>query len=115
MVISTIQSFADLWVDFLLKETEERERRELAQSANTSSTAIERSASPVTTPAPEHSVSASGSKTPSYANTISSTPNVRANQQPEHLDSEFSTVSLVSSGSLLPENSSKFSRMVPRY
>lgn len=114
-VPSESQSFADLWVDFLLKETEERERRELAQSANTSSTALERSASPVTTPAPEHSVSASGSKTHSYANTFRSTPNVRGNQQPEHLDSEFSTVSLASSGSLLPENSSEFSRMVPRY
>ncbi|CAA7408692.1 unnamed protein product [Spirodela intermedia] len=30
--LSENQSFADLWVDFLLKETEEREKRELAES-----------------------------------------------------------------------------------
>lgn len=30
------QSFADLWVDFLLKETEERERREAEEAATTS-------------------------------------------------------------------------------
>lgn len=30
------QSFADLWVDFLLKETEERERRELADNGGRS-------------------------------------------------------------------------------
>lgn len=118
MVFATIQSFADLWVDFLLKETEERERRELAQSAEASGTALERSASAMTTPSAPASdlrVGASGSRRHSDANTTSSTPYVRGNQQSEHLDSEFSTVSLASSGSLLPENSSKFSRMLPRY
>jgi hypothetical protein len=30
------QSFADLWVDFLLKETKERERRELADNGGRS-------------------------------------------------------------------------------
>uniref|UniRef100_A0A6V7QYN4 Golgin candidate 4 n=1 Tax=Ananas comosus var. bracteatus TaxID=296719 RepID=A0A6V7QYN4_ANACO len=37
------QSFADLWVDFLLKETEERERRESAEASRVSSNTQEKS------------------------------------------------------------------------
>lgn len=40
-VPSENQSFSDLWVDFLLKESEERERRESAEAAETTRTSLQ--------------------------------------------------------------------------
>jgi hypothetical protein len=36
LFMNYLQSFADLWVDFLLKETEEREKREASEAARLS-------------------------------------------------------------------------------
>lgn len=82
------QSFADLWVDFLLKETEEREKREASEAARQSQ---------------EESHTATG---PSTSLSIQQPPQHPANLAPgpstrSHLlgrpDSEFSTVPLASS------------------
>ncbi|KAL8495090.1 hypothetical protein ACS0TY_019306 [Phlomoides rotata] len=108
------QSFADLWVDFLLKETErEREKREAAEAANGS---ISDQNSPVPTPLPDHQVTTAAA--PSVPRP--SSPYFSQNRPPtfspgnflrrEHSDSEFSTVPLTSS-----ESSSQGSRIPPRY
>ncbi|XP_059456767.1 golgin candidate 3-like isoform X2 [Corylus avellana] len=107
-------SFADLWVDFLLKETEERERRELAhnggmskedshgigagppvanQTTNSAATALSFSRSNLS---PGHN----SSQFPSHGNFRHS----------EHFDSEFSTVPLTSS-----DNTQQISRLLPKY
>ncbi|XP_058096116.1 golgin candidate 4 isoform X3 [Magnolia sinica] len=102
------QSFADLWVDFLLKETEERERRVTAEAGG----------APERTPEQWTSNPSSGSsylRVSSPANQIPSPLSMRGNQLSEQLDTEFSTVPLTSSASLLPENSSRASRLLPRY
>ncbi|OQU80384.1 hypothetical protein SORBI_3007G119200 [Sorghum bicolor] len=84
------QSFADLWVDFLLKETEEREKREASEAARQSQ---------------EESHTATG---PSTSSSIQQPSQHPANLAPgpstrPHLlgstDSEFSTVPLASSSS----------------
>ncbi|XP_031092148.1 golgin candidate 4 [Ipomoea triloba] len=84
------QSFADLWVDFLLMETEEREKREAAEASN-------------------------GQQKGEYGGGLNSSvnqtfPSRGSFQLAEHSDSEFSTVPLTSS-----ETNYQFSRPPPRY
>ncbi|KAL6982052.1 hypothetical protein U1Q18_023669 [Sarracenia purpurea var. burkii] len=94
------QSFADLWVDFLLKETEERERRESAEAINASKgdQNNRRPSDPVVALSP--SLNQNDSPLLSHGNMFRS----------EHLDSEFSTVPLTSS-----ERASQVWRPLPRY
>ncbi|XP_019420904.1 PREDICTED: golgin candidate 3-like [Lupinus angustifolius] len=96
------QSFADLWVDFLLKETEEREKRE--STANTGkSTEDSHDESPRIT-----SASPPFSKQPFRNGAATAFPTTSTNQNTSpplgshfrhsgHFDSEFSTVPLTSS------------------
>ncbi|KAL1546237.1 golgin candidate 4-like isoform X1 [Salvia divinorum] len=83
------QSFADLWVDFLLTETE-REKRESANNSN-----------------PDQN---SAGNTPPYLNQNQVSTLSHNNLGRELSDSEFSTVPLTSS-----ENSLQGSRRPPRY
>ncbi|XP_042002071.1 golgin candidate 4-like [Salvia splendens] len=83
------QSFADLWVDFLLTETE-REKRESANNSNQDQN--------------------STGTTPPYLNPNQVPTLSRSNLGRELSDSEFSTVPLTSS-----ENSLQGSRLPPRY
>ncbi|XWS76950.1 hypothetical protein CRYUN_Cryun01aG0221900 [Craigia yunnanensis] len=110
------QSIADLWVDFLLKETEEREKRELAEDASRSKE--DHGRSPIATgPSPSVSdqrttTTASGFSRSSFSPSQNSSPvpsqgNFR---QFEHSDSEFSTIPLTSS-----ECSSRLSGLLPKY
>nr|GMD64944.1 golgin candidate 4-like isoform X2 [Ipomoea batatas] len=80
------QSFVDLWVDFLLKETEERERREAAEEYKGDEHGEDVSA------AMEHRPNAS-------ATSLSSSLQI---DPPEHSDSEFSTVPLTSPATNIP-------------
>ncbi|KAL8111266.1 golgin candidate 3 [Apium graveolens] len=103
------QSFADLWIDFLLKETEERER------AKNESTQHQPGADPSTagslissrtSPSP---VAASGFSRWSSPLNKDQTPLLpHGNLQIEHTDSEFSTVPL-------SESNPQLSRLLPRY
>ncbi|KAH7658242.1 GRIP domain-containing protein [Dioscorea alata] len=112
------QSFADLWVDFLLKENEERERRESADAARAASTTQSPSKS---TPVPNQRTHPPPFQTSSYPSvhssgsrftTLPANPN-RTSEQPE---SEFATVPLNTSVSPLSDYNSKFSRQqLPRY
>ncbi|KAG6437738.1 hypothetical protein SASPL_102664 [Salvia splendens] len=86
---SLFQSFADLWVDFLLTETE-REKRESANNSNQDQN--------------------STGTTPPYLNPNQVPTLSRSNLGRELSDSEFSTVPLTSS-----ENSLQGSRLPPRY
>ncbi|KAK6162253.1 hypothetical protein DH2020_002094 [Rehmannia glutinosa] len=98
------QSFADLWVDFLLKETE-REKRELAGGSNPDQDSTE-----TTSPLSDYK----------GTNISKPSPSLNQNQMPpysgrnfiqrEHSDSEFSTVPLTSS-----ESNSQGSKLLPRY
>ncbi|XP_077251381.1 golgin candidate 4-like isoform X1 [Tasmannia lanceolata] len=120
---SESQSFADLWVDFLLKETEERERRESAEgAAGQSRVAIEGSPNNArVTSIPEQRRSTSNSSASSTVqqtfhfsmNQISSPLSVRGNQQFEQSDHEFSTVPLTLS--ISPAHSSQFPKPPTRY
>ncbi|XP_014498010.1 golgin candidate 3 isoform X2 [Vigna radiata var. radiata] len=103
------QSFADLWVDFLLKETEEREKRESAGTRDKSmDDSHDRS---YTNSSPPHSNQRFRTGTvPISSSTnqnISSLPRGYF-QHSEQLGSEFSTVPLTSS-------SSDSSKLLPRY
>ncbi|XP_019190698.1 PREDICTED: golgin candidate 4-like isoform X3 [Ipomoea nil] len=73
------QSFVDLWVDFLLKETEERERREAAEEYKGDEQGED--------------VSATMEHRPNTSATSLSSLQI---DPPEHSDSEFSTVPLTS-------------------
>ncbi|KAK7389883.1 hypothetical protein VNO78_25179 [Psophocarpus tetragonolobus] len=96
------QSFADLWVDFLLKETEEREKRESSEnrgkameyssdkSPNTMSATI-----PFSNRKFDAGTPSAFHITPTNQNT--SPPSRGYFQHSEHFDSEFSTVPLTSS------------------
>ncbi|XP_022770506.1 golgin candidate 4-like isoform X2 [Durio zibethinus] len=111
------QSIADLWVDFLLKETEEREKRELAEDASRSKESLHGRSPNAAGPSPSVSdqrttTTASGfsrsSLSPSQnSSPVSSLGNLR---QFEHSDSEFSTVPLMSS-----ESSGRLSRLPPKF
>lgn len=109
------QSFADLWVDFLLKETEEREKRESAEATNTSkgnqhnrSPSDTVAASPVLDPGANAASNFSRlSPSLNHNSPILSRGNILQSEQSE---SEFSTVPLNSS-----ERASQVSRLLPRY
>lgn len=111
-----MQSFADLWVDFLLKETEEREKRESAAGASEED---QNKVSPSTSenatlpdPAPSIATATSSFVRPnafSHQNR-STIPSRGTILQLEATESEFSTVPLSSS-----ENSSQVSRLLARY
>ncbi|KAF7801277.1 golgin candidate 3-like isoform X1 [Senna tora] len=109
------QSFADMWVDFLLKETEEREKRDSAGTTD-KSTEDSHGTNPNTTsvvpPFSNHNLT-TGTTSPLSMN---SSPNPNPSppprgyfQQPERLSSEFSTVPLTSSDSK-PSSSKMFTR-----
>lgn len=101
------QSFADLWVDFLLKETEERERRESAENMARSKEDIHgRSRTTAETSPPAVPGFSRLNLSPSQnLNPLSSQGNFR---QLEHSNSEFSTVPLSSS-----KSNSHLSRLLP--
>ncbi|GFY97384.1 golgin Putative 4 [Actinidia rufa] len=111
------QSFVDLWVDFLLKETEKRESAEAINASNgdQQNTSPNNTAAASSPPIPNQRTNATGSPasilSPSsyqYNSSLLSHGNIL---QPEHLDSEFSTVPLTSS----ERNSSQVLRPLPRY
>ncbi|PKU79299.1 golgin candidate 4 isoform X1 [Dendrobium catenatum] len=79
------QSFADLWVDFLLKETEERERRESSEDSQM------------------YSVGQSDSARTSRAQ-VPNSASVKQYKPSEHSDAEFSTVPLTTATSALPSH-----------
>ncbi|CAL5400934.1 unnamed protein product [Camellia sinensis] len=82
------QSFADLWVDFLLKETEEREKRESAEAINASNGDARTNATGAAFSFSQLSPSPNQNSPPLSQGNI---------QQSDHSDSEFSTVPLTSS------------------
>ncbi|XP_057463638.1 golgin candidate 4 [Actinidia eriantha] len=110
------QSFVDLWVDFLLKETEKRESAEAINAPNgdQQNTSPNDTAAASSPPIPNDRTNATGSPasilspSPYQYNSSLSHGNIL---QPEHLDSEFSTVPLTSS----ERNSSQVLRPLPRY
>ncbi|MFQ6637040.1 hypothetical protein Gotur_012691 [Gossypium turneri] len=103
------QSIADLWVDFLLKETEEREKRaEDASKSNEDLNGRNPSATGPTTSATDQTTGGSGFSRSSFS--PSPTHSVGNLRQYEHSDSEFSTVPLTTS-----EGSGRLSRLLPKY
>ncbi|KAA3462223.1 golgin candidate 4-like [Gossypium australe] len=103
------QSIADLWVDFLLKETEEREKRaEDASKSNEDLNGRNPNATGPTTSASDQTTGGSGFSRSSFS--PSPTPSVGNLRQYEHSDSEFSTVPLTTS-----EGSGRLSRLLPKY
>ncbi|MCL7042543.1 hypothetical protein MKW94_018704 [Papaver nudicaule] len=112
------QSFADLWVDFLLKETEERERRELMEAAANSKGDSAEGKSPSlagkTGPVSDYRTknpASSSSRSASVNHPSSLTPlPTRGNLlQPENSDTEFSTVPLTTPVYQSSGNSSRVS------
>nr|KYP47607.1 hypothetical protein KK1_030713 [Cajanus cajan] len=105
------QSFADLWVDFLLKETEEREKRESGGTTDISmDDSHDRSFNTSSSPQQSNRRFSTGTTSiisPTNQN-ITSTPSGYF-QHSEHIGSEFSTVPLTSSDSKTP------SSKLPRY
>ncbi|GER57411.1 Golgin candidate [Striga asiatica] len=104
------QSFADLWVDFLLTETE-KEKRGLAEGSNPAQDNTETSPSPST----DHKGSSSSSASSYLHSPFDSRSQMQSHSRPnfmqrENSDSEFSTVPLTSS-----ESNSQGSRLLPRY
>ncbi|XVF80147.1 hypothetical protein PTKIN_Ptkin15bG0047200 [Pterospermum kingtungense] len=95
------QSIADLWVDFLLKETEEREKRELAEDASRSKEELHGRSPSAAIP----SSSEYGQRTTNVVSGFSSSQNSSSVRSPgnfrqlEHCESEFSTVPLTSTES----------------
>ncbi|XVF73109.1 hypothetical protein PTKIN_Ptkin12aG0175100 [Pterospermum kingtungense] len=107
------QSIADLWVDFLLKETEEREKREMAEDANGSKERNPNAAVPGPSVSDQRTTStASGLSRSSFSQSQNTSPVPSRGdfRQFEHSDSEFSTVPLTSS-----ESSGRLSRLLPKY
>ncbi|XP_057499070.1 golgin candidate 4-like [Actinidia eriantha] len=109
------QSFADLWVDFLLKETERRESAEAINASNGDQQNTSPNDTAAASPIPSQRTNSAGSP----ASRLSPSPYqynspllLRGNiLQPEHLDSEFSTVPLTSSERI----TSQVLRPLPRY
>ncbi|GMP61270.1 hypothetical protein CsSME_00023797 [Camellia sinensis var. sinensis] len=95
------QSFADLWVDFPLKETEEREKRESAEAINASNGDARTNAIGAAFSFSQLSPSLNQNSPPLSQGNI---------QQSDHSDSEFSTVPLT-----LSEHSFQVSKLLPRY
>ncbi|KAI5598756.1 hypothetical protein BDE02_02G152800 [Populus trichocarpa] len=110
------QSFADMWVDFLLKETEEREKRGSGQEDTGKSYEDLQGRSPnaagVGSPVPDHGTSISGIAGPKFSPAQNYGPIApRGNLPPfAQSDSEFSTVSLTSF-----DNSSRISRLFTKH
>ncbi|MBA0620596.1 hypothetical protein Godav_006297, partial [Gossypium davidsonii] len=103
------QSIADLWVDFLLKETEEREKRaEDASKSNEDLNGRNPNATGPTTSATDQTTGGSGFSRSGFS--PGPTPSVGNLRQYEHSDSEFSTVPLTTS-----EGSGRLSRSLPKY
>lgn len=112
-VASENQSFADLWVDFLLKETEERERREAVEVTGAPKGDPHRSPNfPGSSPMPDRVGAASGFSrlNPAVNPNPSSMFSHGSVLQSEASDSEFSNVPLTSA-----ESSSRLSRLLPKY
>ncbi|XP_022865802.1 golgin candidate 4-like isoform X2 [Olea europaea var. sylvestris] len=112
------QSFANLWVDFLLKETEEREKRESTDAANGANGEHKESPNPIGSVSPlsdkkgnNAAAAPTFSRSNPFQNQNRSPESSRGNfLKPEHSDSEFSTVPITSS-----ESNSHISRLLPRY
>ncbi|KAH1073687.1 hypothetical protein J1N35_026015 [Gossypium stocksii] len=103
------QSIADLWVDFLLKETEEREKRaEDASKSNGDFNGRNPNGTGPTTSASDQTTGGSGFSRSSLS--PSPTPSVGNLRRYEHSDSEFSTVPLTTL-----EGSGRLSRLLPKY
>ena len=115
LFLLSFQSFADLWVDFLLKETEKRESAEAINASNGDQQNTSLNDTAVASPIPNQRTNSAGSP----ASRLSPSPYqynspllLRGNiLQPEHLDSEFSTVPLTSSERI----TSQVLRPLPRY
>ncbi|KAI3908926.1 hypothetical protein MKW98_021995 [Papaver atlanticum] len=112
------QSFADLWVDFLLKETEERERRELMEAAANSkgdsaeekNSSLAGKAGPVLDYRTKNSASSSSrNSSVNRPSSLSPLPSRGNLLQPENSDTEFSTVPLTTPVYQSPGNSSRIS------
>lgn len=118
-----MQSFADMWVDFLLKETEEREKGESSGNTGTTPTEIPHDKSPNTIsaipPLPNQRFAsvpplsnqrfASAFPINSTSQNISPLPPSYF-QRPENFGSEFSTVPLTPS-----DAKTTGSNQLPRY
>ncbi|CAJ2633358.1 unnamed protein product [Trifolium pratense] len=111
-VASDNQSFADMWVDFLLKETEEREKRELSGSTGDSMGGDSRdkntnsASSPLSIP--RFSTGTASITSPTNQNI---SPLSRGYfQHSEQIGSEFSTVPLTYS-----DSKTSSSKLLPRY
>ncbi|KAA3475232.1 Golgin candidate 4-like protein [Gossypium australe] len=105
------QSIADLWVDFLLKETEEREKRESVEDVSRSREDLHGRSPNTAGPSSfvsEQTTAVSDVSRSSFS--PSPLPSQGSFQQLEHSDSEFSTVPLTSS-----ESSTRLSRLLPKY
>eukprot|EP01018_Ginkgo_biloba_P000582 Gb_09656 [translate_table: standard] len=140
LVPSENQSFSDLWIDFLLKESEERERRENAEaqaklgvsrqdqetasgdsraltpSATINSASIRGGAPLKPTLGAREMVHSTGGFS-NFSSTYSSAEQPlrgREAQWPNHVDTEFSTVPLNSAVSTTPESNLRYSRIMPR-
>ncbi|KAK9094546.1 hypothetical protein Scep_026015 [Stephania cephalantha] len=101
-------SFADLWVDFLLKETEERGKSESA-GAHMKLEGDQHLRSPSTASAAASVSNSRKANMPSLFSVASS--NIQTNLvQPEHLDREFSTIPLTPSIAPLSETTARTSR-----
>jgi hypothetical protein len=107
-----LQSFADMWVDFLLKETEEREKRESGQDTgrpNEDSQGRSPNATGVSSSVPNHGTSTCGPNLSPAQNHGPVAP--RGNSLPfADIDSEFSTVPLTSL-----DNPSRISRQLTKH
>lgn len=112
------QSFADLWVDFLLKETEERERRELMEAAANSkgdsaeeknSSLAGRAGSVLDYRTKNSASSSSRNSSVNRPSSLSPLPPRGNLLQPENSDTEFSTVPLTTPVYQSPGNSSRIS------
>ncbi|TYH43106.1 hypothetical protein ES332_D11G105500v1 [Gossypium tomentosum] len=105
------QSIADLWVDFLLKETEEREKKEPIEDVGRSREDLHGRS--LNTAGPSSFVSEQTTAVSDVSRSSfspSPLPSQGSFQQLEHSDSEFSTVPLTSS-----ESSTRLSRLLPKY
>lgn len=108
--ICRFQSFADLWVDFLLKEGEERERREAMDASGKDKEELHNAPNIANAAADPRSSSGFSRTTLSPSQNSSPFP-FRGNVgQTEHSDSEFSTVPLTSS-----ESNFNSSRLLQKY
>ncbi|OMP06255.1 putative Structural maintenance of chromosome 1 protein [Corchorus capsularis] len=112
------QSIADLWVDFLLKETEEREKRESAEEATRSKedphgrSPNAAGSGPSSSLPDQRTTAGFGFSRSSFSPSQNSSPAPSQGnfRQFEHSDSEFSTVPLTSS-----ESNSRLSKLLRKH